>query len=539
MRQIPSIIVNFAAMKGILPAIIIFLLLTGCAKSRNVIPNDGMVDSLNRLSWELQGREDITVDSFRNLQRMAVDLLREGHHSDNPVEVLGQMGFFHSITGDYITALSYLQEAADTLRNHPELSDSEGAIQLYGDMGSLYTKTGMYEEALKSNHKGITVSRRLGGRLMSDLLRMRATTFVSMGFPDSAMACYATAHRWIDNGMVNARRGYLHSIVDYEKADVIIEHPDRYADSLQWAERRLREIIDTLKAGGNDSSNARFALGKVMSLLGDGKNGIGIMENVRDEWENEGDDEGVAYATEILMHAYCRHGMTDQLAASFPVYDALRDTILNREKLNAIAMAEAKYRYRIQQSENDMLSARLELNRRTTVLLWVSLGLAMAVILFVLQRIRTSRRHRLTLERQLHDMLAHQRHLNTEIERMNSLNERDSKIRQNATPSHVDEVKRTLNPSVLSGEAERDFRRSFAALHPHFLSGLRSECPELTSNDELVCMLILLNMSTDEIAMSLGISRPSVNSARYRIRKRLHLDKDTDLDTFIKSRIRQ
>lgn len=52
-------------------------------------------------------------------------------------------------------------------------------------------------------------------------------------------------------------------------------------------------------------------------------------------------------------------------------------------------------------------------------------------------------------------------------------------------------------------------------------------------------MLILLNMSTDEIAMSLGISRPSVNSARYRIRKRLHLDKDTDLDTFIKSRIRQ
>ncbi len=100
----------------------------------------------------------------------------------------------------------------------------------------------------------------------------------------------------------------------------------------------------------------------------------------------------------------------------------------------------------------------------------------------------------------------------------------------------MEQVKRILNPSALTGEAEQDFRRAFASLHPHFLTELRAEFPELTANDELVCMLIYLGMNTDEISLSLGISRPSTNSARYRIRKKLSLPRESDLDSFLRSR---
>jgi DNA-binding CsgD family transcriptional regulator len=48
-------------------------------------------------------------------------------------------------------------------------------------------------------------------------------------------------------------------------------------------------------------------------------------------------------------------------------------------------------------------------------------------------------------------------------------------------------------------------------------------------------MLILLNQSTDEIALALGISRASVNSGRSRIRKKLGLGKDESLEAYLQN----
>ena len=48
-------------------------------------------------------------------------------------------------------------------------------------------------------------------------------------------------------------------------------------------------------------------------------------------------------------------------------------------------------------------------------------------------------------------------------------------------------------------------------------------------------MLIYLHQSNEEIAQCLGITRMSVNSARYLIRKKLGLDKNVDLNAYIRS----
>ena len=47
-------------------------------------------------------------------------------------------------------------------------------------------------------------------------------------------------------------------------------------------------------------------------------------------------------------------------------------------------------------------------------------------------------------------------------------------------------------------------------------------------------MLIYRGSSSEEIAFALGISRESVNKARYRIRKKLNLSKETTLDDWVK-----
>lgn len=43
-----------------------------------------------------------------------------------------------------------------------------------------------------------------------------------------------------------------------------------------------------------------------------------------------------------------------------------------------------------------------------------------------------------------------------------------------------------------------------------------------------------MGSSSEEIAFALGISRESVNKARYRIRKKLNLPKEITLDSWVK-----
>lgn len=78
--------------------------------------------------------------------------------------------------------------------------------------------------------------------------------------------------------------------------------------------------------------------------------------------------------------------------------------------------------------------------------------------------------------------------------------------------------------------------RVFNVVYPDFIPRLKAELPQLTPGDELLCMLIFLQRTTQEMTVFLGISRASVNTARYRLRQKFGLDKSVDLDEFLTSR---
>jgi len=166
----------------------------------------------------------------------------------------------------------------------------------------------------------------------------------------------------------------------------------------------------------------------------------------------------------------------------------------------------------------------------TRVILILAICLLTGIIVYALQRRRLHQREREIQRQRLDNLLATQQELNRRNERLSA------ELEQAAHNEVIDSVRQKLNPSLLSGEDELRFRQSFAALYPRFLPGLRKDFPELTKSDELLCMLIYLKQSTDEISLALGISRPSVNSGRSRIRKKLGLQKEESLDEFLQKR---
>lgn len=93
---------------------------------------------------------------------------------------------------------------------------------------------------------------------------------------------------------------------------------------------------------------------------------------------------------------------------------------------------------------------------------------------------------------------------------------------------------RTLMEEALHDQADwLQFETYFNSAHQHFLERLRQQYADLTAGDLRVCCLLRMNLSTKEIASLLNVSVRAVELRRYRLRKRLALEGDTNLVDFL------
>lgn len=77
------------------------------------------------------------------------------------------------------------------------------------------------------------------------------------------------------------------------------------------------------------------------------------------------------------------------------------------------------------------------------------------------------------------------------------------------------------------------FSQHFDQVHVDFQNRLRELYPHLTKNDLKLCAYIRLNLSSKEIASLMFVTVRAVEISRFRLRKRLDLDKGINLNEFI------
>ncbi|MBQ7421015.1 MAG: tetratricopeptide repeat protein [Prevotella sp.] len=80
-----------------------------------------------------------------------------------------------------------------------------------------------------------------------------------------------------------------------------------------------------------------------------------------------------------------------------------------------------------------------------------------------------------------------------------------------------------------------DFRLYFDEVHPEFLQNLSRQYPHLTKTDLRLCAYLHLGMSTKEIAALTYREIRSVESSRNRLRKKLGLPPDANLQEFLRT----
>jgi len=101
------------------------------------------------------------------------------------------------------------------------------------------------------------------------------------------------------------------------------------------------------------------------------------------------------------------------------------------------------------------------------------------------------------------------------------------------TQKALERIIKEIDTTLKLQEDWKQFEYHFDRVHGDFLTRLTNEFLDLTPGEQKLCAFLRLKMDTKEIANLMGISLRGVEVARYRLRKKLGLNKHQNLSKFI------
>jgi ligand-binding sensor domain-containing protein/DNA-binding NarL/FixJ family response regulator len=110
------------------------------------------------------------------------------------------------------------------------------------------------------------------------------------------------------------------------------------------------------------------------------------------------------------------------------------------------------------------------------------------------------------------------------------------KIKTKAVAENQDQIRRlirAIDEDLRVDDHWDQFELYFDQVHEDFLKRLREQFPMLTPKDQKLCAYLRMNLTTKEIAPLMNISVRGIEISRYRLRKKLELDSDTNLNDFM------
>ena len=92
---------------------------------------------------------------------------------------------------------------------------------------------------------------------------------------------------------------------------------------------------------------------------------------------------------------------------------------------------------------------------------------------------------------------------------------------------------RKIDGEVASKDYWEQFQLNFDQVHQNFAHKLQDRHPQLTSNEIRLCCLMRINLTNKEVAAIQNISLAGVEKAKYRLKRKLSLDANDDVNRYI------
>ena len=274
------------------------------------------------------------------------------------------------------------------------------------------------------------------------------------------------------------------------------------------------------------------------------------------------DEQMMLQVYQQLWRVHDKLGHRDEAYRYLELYNKKYQTIEEEIKKHEVPKAQAREAIARQNDQIRLLEQDAELSRR---MMWV-LGLVALVVLlaaagllvYVFQRNRMHKMENRELQKSLEqeaiiysmnlknyedDIQKKDRQISSSTLLLTNKNEVLKQLSEITTRysddgkvprEFVREVNAVIGDSLKNDDEWSRFRLHFDSVHPDFFSKLKEVSPDLTENDLRLCAYLRIGLRAKQIAEMLHISADSVNSNRYRLRKKLGLERGESLDDFVR-----
>ncbi len=225
-------------------------------------------------------------------------------------------------------------------------------------------------------------------------------------------------------------------------------------------------------------------------------------------------------------------------------YIALVKEVNDEDSQKNIQNAIAKYELKEKETEIILLEQKNNFKKWLIVAI-TALGL-ICFLVFLFYRKAQKGKYKISLleqqkievqkEQVQKELMAHVLHIEKKNEVLNHLKEKlinENEKRENAVSKSIFDM---IEKSILVDDDFDKFKMNFNAIYPQFFDRLQQKSQNtLTPLDLKYCAFILMKLSNKEIASQMNVEPKSIRMARYRIKQKLQLAKNEDLDVFIQT----
>ena len=266
-------------------------------------------------------------------------------------------------------------------------------------------------------------------------------------------------------------------------------------------------------------------------------------------------------ATSILGESYKERseiyeslGKYTNAMADLKTYQIINDSIFNSKKSQQIEELKTIYETEkkeaeiaLQEEEINTLNAKAKVDKLTKGLYAGGMASALALsgllVFGYRQKMKKNKAEREKQEEIYKQEIAHKKkelasqtlHLVQKNTFIQELMENLENIK-NSPEKFKMEFRRIVMLLKKENASDKDwevFKTYFAEVHNDFDQKLKTFYPDITEKEIRLAAFLRMNLTTKEIAATLNVLPDSILKSKYRLKKKLGLEKDTDLTTFL------
>ena len=482
-------------------------------------------------------QNDSLVVCYQELQSLAVEFAQ----TINPFMLQLIEGVIAKDNGEYLKALELFYEVLEY--EDEEFESKRLIVFSQTSIGLLFQSLGHFERSVKHYQKALLLAKEMGdtNRIMGTLLNL-GICYKNL----DSLSLAENTYRDVLNLAV-ADSNFIYQAMSYYNLANVTKRGGHYS-------KAHAQIDTSLIISENLELNYGVLLGMTTRGLifqeqGEGEKALEYL-NAAEQLNQDFQDQDVAIEiNRVKALAYEQIGEFEQAFACQKKYLKDKELTGEAESNRLVLEWESKLqREEAEELERKIVEAKIK-QRSTNRQLILLAAFFLAIItggLLIMRQIRDKNsilqqlvleereNYRLQIEMKNREALSQGLYMQSFLQLLDDIKTKInglSKKKQLGTNDWSSLIKHM--DQGLPSEILEEFKVRFVNVEKDFIENLKAKCSDLTPNELNIASLLRLNLNSKEIAKLTNRSLGTINNVRSSIRKKLDLDDDDNLSSFL------